>query len=207
MSAKQSEQIQEAHLRAQSQIYRASENQEPRTCPLSLSDPESRSGSLVTIAELHLDGDFRVPIADRDQIVTSLKQRTYMGEPDAVAAEISERVKAAWQNVGYFRVQARTDTHVLTSAPDSERIAVAVQVVEGPQYRLEGIRFRNNKAITNVGALRSLFKLEDGAVFDRAAIAEGLENLRRVYGEYGYVNLTSVPDTRFSEEERTISPE
>lgn len=71
MSAEQSEQIREAHSRAQSQIYRASESHEPRTCPLSLSDPESRSGSLVTIAELRLDGDLRVPIADRDQIVNS----------------------------------------------------------------------------------------------------------------------------------------
>ena len=205
MSAEQSEQIREARSRAQSQIYRASESQNPRTCPMSLSDPMGRSGSIVTIAELRLDGDLRLPIADRDEIMASLKQQTYTGEPDAVAAEISERVKAAWQNAGYFRVQAHTDAQVLTSAPDSERISVAVQVVEGPQYRLEGIRFKNNKAIANVQMLRSLFKLKDGDVFDRAAIAEGLESLRHVYGEYGYVNLTAVPDARFNEGNQTIS--
>lgn len=205
MSAEQSEQIREARSRAHSQIYRVSESPEPRTCHESLSDPQGRSGSIVTIAELRLDGDLRVPIADREQIVASLKQRTYTGEADAVAAEISERVKAAWQNAGYFRVQTHTDTQVLTAAPDSERIAVAVQIVEGPQYRLEAIRFKNNAAITNVQALRSLFKLKDGDVFDRTAVAEGLENLRRAYGEFGYVNLTSAPDAHFNEENQTIS--
>ena len=205
ISAEHSEQIREARSRAQSQIYRESEAQEPRTCPASLSDPEGRSGLLVTIAELQLDGDLRMPFADREQIVASLKHRTYTGEPDAVAAEISERVNAAWQNAGYFRVQARTDTHVLTSGPGSERIAVAVHVVEGRQYRLEGIRFKNNRAITNVAVLRSLFKLEDGDMFDRAAIAEGLENLRRAYGEFGYANLTSVPDAQLNEGNQTIS--
>lgn len=189
-SAEQTEQMLEARSRVQSQIYRASEGQEPRKCSTSSSDHEPRSGSVVTIAELHFEGDLRMPIADRDHVAASVKQRTYSGQRDAVASEISERVKAAWQNSGYVKAQVRTDARVLTSGPDSERIAVAVQVDEGQQYRLDEIQFRNNRAITNVEALRNLFPLKDGDVFDRAAVAEGLQNLRRAYGEVGYITST-----------------
>jgi outer membrane protein insertion porin family len=143
--------------------------------------------------------------ANRDQITTSLKQQTYSGKLDGVESEISERVMAAWQSSGYFKAQVHTDARVLTSSPDNERTAVTVQVDEGQQYRLEQIRFGNNKAIGNVEALRKLFPIKDGDVFDRAAIGKGLENLRLAYGQLGYINLTSVPDTRFSEEHQTIS--
>lgn len=53
-------------------------------------------------------------------------------------------------------------------------------------------------------ALRNLFPLKDGDVFDRDAVVKGLENQRRFYGEYGYVNLTAVPDAHFNEERHFI---
>jgi outer membrane protein insertion porin family len=114
-------------------------------------------------------------------------------------------VKAAFQSSGYSKAQVYTDARVLTSSPDNERVAVAVHVDEGQQYRLEQIRFRNNQAIGNVEVLRKLFPIRDGDLFDRAAIGKGLENLRFAYGQLGYINLTSVPDTQFSEERQTIS--
>ena len=129
----------------------------------------------------------------------------YRGGPQAAASEVAERVRQSWQDRGYFKVTARADAHLLTSSPVNGQIAVAVHIEEGQQYRLEEIRFKNNRAITNVQALRSLFPINDGDVFDRAAIAKGLENLRFAYGEFGYVNLTSVPNTRFNEKQQTIS--
>jgi outer membrane protein assembly factor BamA len=159
----------------------------------------------VTIVELNFEGDLRMPTTDQDQIATSLKQRTYSGEPDGVAEEILERVRAAWQDRGFFRVQARGEARMLTSRAGSERIVVAVQVDEGQQYRLEEIRFQNNRAISNVDALRNLFPLKDGDIFSREKIAKGLDNLRFAYRELGYINFTSVPETRINEESRTIS--
>jgi outer membrane protein insertion porin family len=97
------------------------------------------------------------------------------------------------------------DANLLTSNPASERIAVNVQVDEGEQYRLGEIRFRNNKAISNVGALRNLFPLKDGDIFSREKVAKGLDNLRLAYGELGYFNFTLIPDTRINDESRTIS--
>ena len=56
-------------------------------------------------------------------------------------------------------------------------------IEEGDQFRLGKITFKNNKAITNTAALRSMFPLKDGDVFSRDKIAKGLENLRKAYGQ------------------------
>lgn len=166
---------------------------------------EHPPGPEVTVAELIFEGDLRMPVSDQDEIAASLKQRTYRGELDAVVSEVEERVRQAWQNHGYFKVQARADGHQLTSSPTSEQIEVTAHIQEGQQYRLEGISFKGNQAISNVAALRSLFSINDGDVFDRAAIGKGLDGLSFAYGQYGYINFTSVPETRFNEENQTIS--
>ncbi len=163
------------------------------------------SGPEVTIVELNFEGDHRMPTTDQDQIATSLKQRMYSGGHDGATSEVEERVRRAWQDRGYFKVQVRGDARVLTSNPASERIAVTVYVDEGQQYRLEEIRFQNNRAISNVDALRKLFPLKDGDIFSREKIAKGLDNLRFAYRQLGYINFTSVPHTQFNEERHTVS--
>ena len=59
--------------------------------------------------------------------------------------------------------------------------------------------------LTNVKALRDLFPIKDGDVLTRDAIELGMRDLHRVYGEYGYIDLSSVPTTRIHEERATVS--
>jgi outer membrane protein assembly factor BamA len=70
---------------------------------------------------------------------------------------------------------------------------------------LEEIRFRNNRMLTSVKALRDPFPIKDGDVLPRDAIELGMRDLHRVYGEYGYIDLSSVPTTRAHEEGATVS--
>src|SRR5205823_9085769 len=66
------------------------------------------------------------------------------------------------------------------------------------------ITFKNNKAVTNPKALRSLFQLKDGEIFSREKVAKGLENLRKAYTELGYINFTSIPNTTFDEDKKLV---
>ena len=161
------------------------------------------SGPEVVIADLIFEGDLHLAISDQDQIATSVKERTYSGEPDGVASDVLERVRRGWQDRGYIKVEAHVEATVLTKSPTSEQIAVAVQLDEGQQYRLKNIRFRGNRAISNVDALRSLFPLKDGDIFSREEVAKGLDNLRFAYRQIGYINFTTVPNTEANEERQT----
>jgi TonB family protein len=178
---------------------------EIRACPPSSStDRERPSGEQTSIVQLSFEGDLQLPTADRDRIAAMVKQRTYSGSLDAATAEALELIRSAWQNDGYIKVQVSDDAKVLTSTPLAERIALDVHVFEGQQYRLGGITFKNNKAISNVHALRDQFPIKDGDLFDREKIAEGLDALRKAYGQLGYINLTSIPETVFDDVNRLI---
>jgi outer membrane protein assembly factor BamA len=163
------------------------------------------SHSGVTVAELNFEGDLHLPSADQEQIASQLKEGTYPGGPDGVTEELEERVRQAWQNHGYFRVRVQGGSHVLTSNPTNAQIAATFRIEEGPQYRLRQITFKGNKAIAGTKALRDLFPSKDGDVFNRTAIGTGLQNLGKAYGQFGYINFTSVPETKFNEVDQTIS--
>ncbi len=159
----------------------------------------------MTIADLYFEGELGMPPADVEQIASALRQQTYSGEPDEVVDEVLERARRAWQDHGYFKVQVHGARKMLTSSPGNERVAITVQVEAGQQYRLEDIQFNNNKEVTSVKALRSLFPLKDGEIFDRSAISKGLDNLRFAYGQLGHLNFTSIPNAQVNEERQTIS--
>ena len=128
-----------------------------------------------------------------------------------------ERVRAEYQNRGYFKVlveDPKTEIHdtghtglhvpLIQSGP-GKAVDISIPIEEGARYRLGSITFKNNKAITNKAALRSLFPIKDGDIFSREKIAKGLENLRKAYGEAGYINFTSVPDTTFDDEKKLVN--
>ncbi len=176
-----------------------------RSCPLSsASDEKQPSDHQVSIGEISLSGIAQMSVSDQAQIVASLRQRTYTGTLDEVKDEVLERVREAWQNRGYFRAEVSGDATTLTSSPASQRIALSVHVDEGLQYKLGEITFKNNEAVTDSKALRRLFPIKDGDTFERSKIAKGLENLQKAYGQLGYINFTSIPNTTINEEKNLI---
>ena len=130
--------------------------------------------------------------------------------------EDTERVRNEYQNRGYFKVivnEPKTQMHdtghagahipLLQSGP-GKAVDLTLPIEEGERYNLGGITFKNNKAVTNVKALRGLFPIKDGDIFDKEKIGKGIENLRKAYGEQGYINFTSVPETRFDDDKKLI---
>ncbi len=205
-SPEQLEQMSEHRARVQSRIYKDPEGHDPRVCrPLSSSDGEQRSGPVVTIAELSFEGSLLMTAADQAQISASIRQQAYSGDRAEVISQVLERAKVAWQEHGYSNVQVRGDSKILSSSPANEQVALTVHVDEGPQYRLERITFNNNREVTNVEALRSLFPIKNGSTFDHTAIREGLDNLRKAYLELGHLNFTSIPNTTIDEGSQTAS--
>jgi outer membrane protein insertion porin family len=133
--------------------------------------------------------------------------------------EDTERVRMEYQNRGYFKVvvnDPKTEIHdtghkggriPLLQAGPGKAVDITMPIEEGDKYRLGKITFKGNKALVNTVALRNIFPLKDGDVFSREKIAKGLENLRKAYGEYGYINYTGVPNTTFDEDKKVVNVE
>jgi outer membrane protein assembly factor BamA len=170
-------------------------------CPRpSVSANEKTSGLEISIVDVAFSGSLELPASDREQIAASVKQQKYENSFDGVIDEALERVKAGWQDHGYFKVEVSGDARTLTSSPVSQHVALSVHVDEGMQYRLRKMTFKPSGGKIDVGILRGLFPMKDGDVFSRSKVAAGLENLWKAYGELGYVNFTSIPNTTFDDE-------
>ena len=131
--------------------------------------------------------------------------------------EDTERVRAEFQNRGYFKVivqDAKTEIHdtghpgfhiPLLMKGAGKAVDITLPIEEGDQYRLGEITFSGNKEVNNVKALRSLFPMKDGDIFSREKVAKGLENLRNAYRELGHINFTSIPNTTFDEDKKLVN--
>jgi len=127
-----------------------------------------------------------------------------------------ELVREAMQNRGYFKANVGDPTTNIRDTGHSgfhipllqhgagKTIDITVPIEEGEQYRLGGITFKGNKAIPNTKALRSVFPMKDGDIFNRQKIAKGLENLKNAYGTQGYINFTSIPTPTFDEQKKLV---
>ncbi len=128
--------------------------------------------------------------------------------------EDTERVRHAYLDRGYFKAQAlEPTTHVrdagginfFTLRPSTgKRIDILMPVEEGERYRLGGITFTGNKAVTNLKVLRAQFTSKDGDYFNATAFGKGLEQLRKSYGELGYINFVGTPIPRVDEAKKLV---
>ena len=128
-----------------------------------------------------------------------------------------EAVREEYQNRGYFKVvvndpqtkirdSGHTGFHIpLLQAGPGKAVDITIPIEEGDLYHLGSITFSHNKAVSNLKALRSLFPIKDGDIFDRSKISKGLDNLRNAYGELGYINFTSIPSPSFDETKKLVN--
>ena len=129
--------------------------------------------------------------------------------------EDSERVRFAYRDKGYYNAAVETpQTQIrdegglnwFTFRPRrGKRIDILMPIEEGARYRLGTITFTGNKAVTNVRALRGTFNIRDGDWFDAQMIGKGLENLKKAYGQLGYINFGAVPKPIFDDQKKTVS--
>jgi outer membrane protein assembly factor BamA len=179
-----------------------------KSCPPSSTSYDKKpSDPEISVAGVTFSGFLRMPVSDQDEIVASIKEQTYGDSLEGVTDGALERVRVGWQNHGYFKVLVNGYATALDSTPAGRRVVLSVHVDEGAQYRLGGIEFKGNRAVLNLEVLRALFPIKDGDIFSRDKIGKGLENLRKAYGELGYINFTAVPDTRFDDGKKLINLE
>jgi len=131
--------------------------------------------------------------------------------------EDTERVRQAYRDRGYFKaLTSEPITHVrdagglnpFTLRPSKgKRIDILMPVEEGDRYRLGSITFKGNKAVTNEKVLRAQFAQKDGEWFDATKFSKGLDQLRKAYGELGYVNFVGTPIPHIDEANKVINLE
>src|ERR1035437_5592718 len=129
--------------------------------------------------------------------------------------EDTERVRFAYRDKGYYnaaveepktQIRDQGGLNWFTFRPNrGKRIDILMPIEEGARYRLGTITFSGNKAVTNVKGLRGTFAVRDGDWFNATLMGKGLENLKKAYGQLGYINFGAMPKPSFDDQKETVS--
>ena len=168
----------------------------------------------VHVIRVDFHSDDGIPSDAQQEISEEL--RSHVFEPEAnspylkdlanVIAEVP--VREAFRNRGYFKINAKAKMTELWTEGADISAAVAINVTPGPQYRTGDIRIESadpDRPLTiSPETLRALIPLQKGELFNVERVRTGLENLGRVYGREGYIDMTPAPDTHVDDDRGTI---
>jgi outer membrane protein insertion porin family len=156
----------------------------------------------IHLVKVQFRGNTRLESVDLKKCAADLKSRTYEG-PEWLGY-VTGAALMCLQDNGYLKALVSPSTEQLPDKDGTHQFVITFDIDAGPQYRVGNITFKNNHAISDAKALRDLFPIKDGDIFERNLIAKGLDNLREAYSELGYINFTSVPDTKVDDEKKLI---
>ena len=184
-----------------------------------------KEGPTVKVGKIAFDGNHAL---GHRELVESMKNLKPIGIPHSIFLEDifprtfdaskldedAERVRQAYRDKGYFKaITGEPQTNVrnagginpFTLRPSTgKRVDILIPVEEGERYRLGGITFTGNKAYSNNKALRAQFAQKDGEYFNATLFGKGLEQLRKAYGEGGYINMVGMPTPRVDEAKKLV---
>ncbi|HVA00466.1 MAG TPA: outer membrane protein assembly factor BamA [Terriglobia bacterium] len=115
-----------------------------------------------------------------------------------------EKVRELYQNHGYFfalpeepTVKMRNTAHrwpfFLWSWGHGKAVDVTIPVEQGDQYKLGKFTIRGAK-LFKTQQLALLLGMKTGDVFDLSKVRTTIDNLTKLYGEFGYINFVATPD-------------
>jgi outer membrane protein insertion porin family len=122
--------------------------------------------------------------------------------------EDQERIEQFYRDSGYF--QARVTDHTVDIVDvgggkfklplihpnrPGKNANLAITVEEGRLYRLNTINFVGVKLFrTPETLMRPVFQMQQGDIFSTAKLRKGFEELRKLYGQFGYIDFVSEPN-------------
>jgi outer membrane protein insertion porin family len=154
-------------------------------------------------------------------VVSSMKELKPYGIPHSILFENifaktfdenkfeydKEKIREAYQDKGYF--QAKVLDAPVKIVPKGGRgwrlplfrmqqpgiyADLALPIEEGRIHHLHSMNFVGVKLFREPSVLMGAFGMKEGDVFSRSKLTKGLENLRKIYGGFGYINFVPEPD-------------
>jgi outer membrane protein insertion porin family len=122
--------------------------------------------------------------------------------------EDQERIEQFYRDNGYF--MARTTDHkveivdvgggkfklpLIKPNKPGKNANLDITIEEGRLYRLNSINFVGVKLFrTPETLMRPVFQMQQGDIFSTAKLRKGFEELKKLYGQFGYIDFVSDPD-------------
>lgn len=132
--------------------------------------------------------------------------------PGKLEADIEMNLKTFYKERGYMQVQVGEPVTRIFEGPrgmipmfrkTKMQFLVEIPVDAGDQYRLGELKLKEC-GIFNCDALAKIIGLQPGDVVNFKKIKDGLENIKKLYGNYGYIDWSYLPDQKFNPDTKTM---
>ncbi len=175
-------------------------------------------GPKVKVGEIIAKGN---TVFSNQEIVRAMKNEHPIGIPYSIffenlfaktydstkLEEDKQRVQVFYQEHGYFTAKVNDSTvtmrqfggegwHIplIHENRPGTRADITIFIEEGRKYHLNNITFSGVKFFRTPEALMTpLFGMSKGDVFSTAKLRKGIENMRKLYGDFGYINFVVEP--------------
>jgi len=148
----------------------------------------------------------------------SVLHKTY--DREKLNEDLEVGVRGLYQDNGYFKVVVNEPTlenvdtegyHLgvpLTGRTHGKAVNINIKIEEGDRYKMGTLKIVSadpDKALSlKVDALKSIFPLKEGDIFSTAKIRKALDDYRKAYGQYGFIDFTAEPQTDIDEAAKRI---
>jgi outer membrane translocation and assembly module TamA len=166
----------------------------------------------VWVTAVRLIESKKLTATDRRRIETQLlarlreqtKPRLDQEGFEKALRECDERARDALRQLGFFKAQTEVQKFDTLRPSGVRNVRIDIAVDEGELYSMGKLQFTKS-AILPEEALRALFPLKKGELFDTSQVRKGLENLRAAYSEHGYINFMPFPDTFIDDQRHVVN--
>jgi outer membrane protein insertion porin family len=177
-------------------------------------------GPKVKVGHINIVGNH---VFSEKEVVRAMKNTHPIGIPHSIwfeslfdktfdkskLEEDEERVRDAYQQKGYWMAKAFDPTVTLRDTGGSvsgrkiwlikpnkpgKAADIRMQVEEGALYKLHVINYVGIKLFRTPQLLsKTFFNMDVGDAFSTAKLRKGLENMRKAYGDFGYIDFVPEP--------------
>ena len=169
------------------------------------------------IRSMHNDRPYAIPLYITEIPVFS---KTY--DKSKLDEDLGVGVSGIYKDLGYYKANVADPVVKITDdvrsgipgpwpvigSKNGKRADITITIDEGEQYRMGKLNFRTSDPdqglVFKPEMLARLFPLKEGDIFSATKIRKALDNYKKAYGEYGYIDFVATPITEIQEKTKTV---
>jgi outer membrane protein insertion porin family len=132
-------------------------------------------------------------------------------------------IRGIYQDNGYFKVLVKDPIIQnvtinqgvlpkgvpLVGVHQGRQVNITIPIEEGERYRMGTLHVRNANPdeglFFKTPYLESVFPIKKGEIFSVAKVRKAIEDYTKLYGNFGFIDFTAVPDTEVDDATKTIN--
>jgi outer membrane protein insertion porin family len=176
--------------------------------------PKVRIGQIRFVGEkVFSDGTLKKALKlNKERGMVSMFKGTDKYHRDKLDADIEMNLKAFYKEHGYMQVQVGEPVTRIFEGPRGsipfmrktrQQFYVEIPIVAGDQFRLGKLELQNC-GMFDCEKLATLFGLKKGDVVNFKQIKDTLEQMKKLYGNAGYINWSYLPEQNMNPQNKTM---